>query len=122
MKREMNSVLQAGAEEEQIQERRQDKLKKKFGIKDKDVVIVERNNTFKFTISTLAAILRFAATVIVIALALVGITAMFYEAPRRELLIIFNDVLEQINEAIPIRGFIQKAQIALTYSQYLSNR
>lgn len=101
MKHEFKTVLQAGAEEEQAEEQKQEKLKKKFGIKGKNVVVVERTNTFKFTVKTLGAILRFAATSALIILAFIGIVALFYEGPREELLIIMREVMEQIKETIP---------------------
>lgn len=106
MKREFNPVLQAGVEEKRAEEEKQDKLKKKFGIKGKNVVVVERNNTFKFTIKTIGYILRFVATVIIIGLAFIGIVALFYDAPRRELLVILNEVIDQINQTIPVRQFL----------------
>lgn len=101
MKREMNTVLQAGVEEEAVQEKQQEKLKRKFGIKGKNVVVVERNNTFKFAVKTVQGLIRLAATIIVLSLAFVGIVALFYEAPRQELSIIFQQVLEQFNQVLP---------------------
>lgn len=106
MKREFNTVLQAGVEEHQAEEEKQDKLKKKFGIKGKNVVVVEKNNTFTFTVKTIGFILRFIATVVIIGLAFVGIVALFYDAPRRELFTILNEAIDQINQTIPIRRFL----------------
>lgn len=100
MKREMNRVLQAGIEEELAQEKRQDKLKEKFGIKGKNVVVVERDNMFKFTVKSLVALIRFSATILILGLALTGIVALFYEAPREELLVIFQQVYGEIETAI----------------------
>ena len=106
MKREMNNVLQAGIEEEQLQEKKQYKLKKKFGIEGKNVVVVERDNTFKFTVKTIQNLIRLVATVIIIGLAFVGILALFYEEPRQELLVIFRQVYDEMKEVVPVHHLI----------------
>lgn len=106
MRRKFNSALQAGADEEKAAEKKQDKLKKKFGISGKNVIVVERTNTFKFVIKIIGVLLRFIASVVIIALAFVGLAALFYDGPRHELLIILNVVLREINQVIPMMKVI----------------
>lgn len=102
MNPKFKTVLQAGAEEDKAEEQKQEKLKRKFGIQGRNVVVVEGTSTAQFVVKTIAAILRFVATVIIIALAFIGIVALFYEAPRMELFVILHEVLNQINKVVPI--------------------
>lgn len=85
MKHEFNQVLQVGAEEELQEEKNREKLKEKFGIKGKNVVVVERTNMVKFIIRTMAAIIRLVATILLIGLAFIGILALVYENRVRNL-------------------------------------
>ena len=101
MKRKMNAVLQTGVEEEQAYEKRRDKLKKKFGIRGKNVVVVERGNTATFMIKMMIGLVKLIATIAVISFAFIGLVALFYEEPRQELLVIFKQVLKQIQDSLP---------------------
>lgn len=101
MKPEFQKVLQVGVDAEKTEEEKQQRLKQKFGIEDDNVVVVERSNTFKFAIKLIAYVLRFTATVILLALALIGIAAIFYAGPRREMLILWGEVIRQIQQTIP---------------------
>lgn len=101
VKHEFNQVLQVGAEEELQEEKKQRKLKEKFGIKGKNVVVVERTNMVKFIIRTMAAIIRLVATILLIGLAFIGILALVYEEPRKELVEILWNALEQIKQSVP---------------------
>lgn len=106
MKEKYNSVLQQQADEEKEHEKKQDKLKDKFGIKGKDVVVVESTNTFKFTINTFISLVCLIRNVIVLALALTGILALFYPAPRTEVLLILQQALDEIYKILPIEKFM----------------
>lgn len=101
MKHEFNQVLQVGAEEEKQEEKKQEKLKRKFGIQGKNVVIVERTNMIKFTVRVIAAIIRLAATILLIGLAFIGILALIYEGPRKELMDILWNAIDQIKQSVP---------------------
>ncbi|WP_097006481.1 hypothetical protein [Lacrimispora amygdalina] len=106
MKEKYNSILQQQADEEKEYEKKQDKLKDKFGIKGKDVVVVERTNTFKFTINTFISLVCLVKNIIVLALALTGILALFYPAPRTEVLLILQQALDEIYKILPIEKFV----------------
>lgn len=108
MKHQFKEVLQAGAEAEKNEQRQQEKLKRKYGITGKNVVVVDGSNTFKFTVRMLLSFLRFSATIVVIGLAFVGIVAIFYEAPRRELLVILQEVQTQIQDNGLLAYFIHR--------------
>ena len=93
MKHEFNQVLQVGAEEEKQEEKKQEKLKRKFGIQGKNVI--------KFTVRVIAAIIRLAATILLIGLAFIGILALIYEEPRKELMDILWNAIDQIKQSVP---------------------
>ena len=101
-KEKFQPVLQAGADEEKARERRQDKLKEKFGFTGKDVVIIEKENTLKFTIKTITGLVRFLATVMIIGLAFIGMIALFYGEPRAALGNVFNSVLDETCRDVPV--------------------
>lgn len=76
---------------------RQEGLKAKYDIDpDKEVVVVEKSNTFKFTVKTVAVIFRLCATIILLILAFVGLVAIVYPAPREQLQLILQMALEQL--------------------------
>lgn len=102
MKHEFQTILEEKIQEEKEANVRQEKLKKKFGISGKKVVVVEKDNTFKFTIKIFASVVRLAASIIILGLAFIGIIAIFYAEPRRELWLILERTITEINQMIPI--------------------
>lgn len=102
MKQKYNSVLQKQADQEKEYEKRQDKLKDKFGIQGQDVVVVERTNTFKFTISTFISLVCLIRNIVILALALLGVLALCYPAPRAEVLQILQQAWKELIDILPI--------------------
>lgn len=100
MKHEFNAVLQVGADEMKAEEKKQEKLKKKFGLQGKNVVVVEKNNLLRFAFKTIGHMFHFFANLILFLFAFVGIVALFYEAPRKEMAIILKEVIREINRAV----------------------
>lgn len=87
------------AEQKQF-EQEQKKLKEQHNIENENVVVVEKNNMVKFFVNTLFRIFRYLATVALLCLAAVGLTALVYPAPRANLITIFFDVLNQVKTAL----------------------
>lgn len=81
-------------------EETQKELKEKHHIEDKNVVVVEKNNMAKFSIKTLGTLIRLFATIIILALAAVGLTALLYPESREALLSIFQLAADQTSEMI----------------------
>lgn len=102
MAHKFNSVLQQKADEEKEYEKKQEKLKNRFGIQGRDVVVVEKTNTFKFTVKTLISLVILARNIILVALALVGILALCYPAPRAEVMVILEQAWNEIVRNMPV--------------------
>lgn len=79
---------------------RQGRLKKEHGLMDQEVVIVEKSHILKFLIRVLADAVRTIAAVIIAGLAFLGIAALVYPGPRRELFLIWLDILRQLQSYI----------------------
>ncbi len=77
-------VKQAKEENEKYKEQLQ--LKEKYGVKQEDVVIIEKNHFIKFFIMTLARIIRTAASIIIFFLSVTGLAALIYPVSRMELI------------------------------------
>ena len=97
MAQKYKSNLKKKVLEERAFQEKQDGLKEKYDIsQDKEVVVVEKANIFKFLIRTMASILRLAAVMALVALAFVGIVALVYPEPREALLGIMSAVLLEL--------------------------
>lgn len=82
--------------EEEAEKKAQEELRIKHHIDDEKVLIVEKNNVFKFTVKTVAAMIRVAASVIVLILAIIGLLSLLYPSTRAELITVFLQIKEQI--------------------------
>ena len=61
---------------ENAKEKEQIRLKKKHQINQENVVVVEKSNTYKFTIKTIIAFIKLIATVTLLILAVIGLTTL----------------------------------------------
>ena len=75
-------------------------LKKKHQIDQENVVVVEKSNTYKFTIKTIISFIKLIATVTLLILAVIGLTTLVYPTLRQEFLTIFLDVFDQFKNFI----------------------
>lgn len=101
-KTKFNTILSAKVKENREFQKKQTVLKKKHGIKDNKnhVVVVEKSNTFKFTVKTLIGFVRFTAAAILITLAFIGLTALIYPQPRLALVEIIQETILQLQNFI----------------------
>lgn len=76
-------------------EQEQDKLKKKYQIEE-NVRIIEKNNTFKFLIRTVAKIVRLVVNIIIFFLSLIGLSSILYPTIRALLWEQAEEVMNQI--------------------------
>jgi hypothetical protein len=106
MKEKYNSVLQQQADEEKEYEKKQEKLKDKFGIEGQEVVVVERTNTFKFTINTFISLICLLRNIVILALSLVGLLSLCYPAPRAEILLILQQALAEVSRILPFVNLV----------------
>ena len=82
--------------QEQVFQREQDALQEKYNIENKNVVIVEKSNIYKYTIRMIATLTRVLATIIILVLASIGLVALIYPAPRSDIFCLLNELQNQI--------------------------
>ena len=87
-------------EEEEAFREKQEKLKAKHDIEDENVVVVEKTNFAKFSVTTLIRLIKLIATILILALAAIGLTALLYPECRMALFSIFNVTANQVNSMI----------------------
>ena len=87
-------------EEEEAFREKQEKLKAKHDIEDENVVVVEKTNFAKFSVTTLIRLIKLIATILILALAAIGLTALLYPECRMALFSIFNATANQANSMI----------------------
>ncbi len=78
----------------------QEKLREKHNIKDENTVVVEKSNMAKFSVNTFIRLVKFFAAVIIVCLAVIGLTALVFPETREALLAIFHLAAEQTTEMI----------------------
>ena len=84
-------------EEQRLCEKEQKELKKKHHISEQDErIVVEKDNMTKFFIRTGGSLVRIAANICIGALAIIGLAALVYPAPRAELLVVWKTILEEL--------------------------
>lgn len=75
---------------------KQSKLKHKHKIEDENVLIVEKTNTWKFTIRVLILLVKTAAWIILVAFAAVGVLSLIYPETRMELFYLISKIFHSI--------------------------
>ena len=87
-------------EEEEAFREEQEKLKAKHDIEDENVVVVEKTNCAKLSVTTRIRRIKLIATILILALAAIGLTALLYPECRMALFSIFNATANQVNSMI----------------------
>ena len=77
-------------------QKKQNRLRKKHMIEDQNVVIVEKNNMIKFSITSIVGLIRLAASIMLVILASIGLICLIFDETRIPLLNLLNDIVEQI--------------------------
>ena len=67
----------------------QEELRKKYKVEDKNIKVVEKNNMVKFLIRTFFLLIKILSSILLVTLASIGATAIYYESTRKELIKIF---------------------------------
>lgn len=89
-------IIRRKAKKNKIEEVTQGKLRRKIGMEDENVVIIEKSNMLKFLIRTCGDIVRILAAIVISGLAFVGLTSLIYPGPRAELWDITWNALQQL--------------------------
>lgn len=87
---------------EQAFDKKQGLLKEKYKVNHtgEKVIIVEKNNAYKFTIKTITALLKTIVTAIILILAIIGLTTLIYPTVRSEFFVIIQSIQNQIIQMI----------------------
>ena len=72
-------------------EKEQEKLKEKYNL-DEDVVVVEKSNAYKFTVTVLINVIKTLATIIILILAAIG---LIYPTTREAVLQVLYSIKDQ---------------------------
>lgn len=81
------NVLVSQIQERKKNEKIQNELKQKHGIgQDENVVVVEKNTTVKFMITTVGTLVRYVAQIGIIILATIGLITLIYPELREPFL------------------------------------
>lgn len=83
-------------EEQRLFEKEQKELKKHHISEQDERIVVEKDNMTKFFIRTGGSLVRIAANICIGALAIIGLAALVYPAPRAELLVVWKTILEEL--------------------------
>lgn len=81
-----------GVKKERAYEEKQDSLHEKHHITDKKIVVVEKDNMTKFTIRSIAKLVRLAATIVLCILAAIGLLTLIYPELRSGLLLVIIQI------------------------------
>lgn len=81
-------------------EREQKALKEKHHL-DTEKIVVEKSNMVKFTVNTVKGLIRIIAMILLLSLAMIGLMAVIYPAPREALADILYEIYEQIITFLP---------------------
>lgn len=83
-------------EEKETYQKKQERLHKKHMIDDENVIIVEKNNMIKFSITSMIRLIHFTASVILVILAMIGLICLTFEETRLPFVDLLNNIVLQI--------------------------
>lgn len=81
-------------------DKKQEVLRDKYSVDNSEILVVEKNHFLKFSIRLIIASIKMLATILILCMAMVGLCALIYPGPRKELIHIFSDAI------IQVKGFI----------------
>lgn len=88
--------------EEKEQEQQQKELQQKYNLNEKNIMIVEKNNTIKFLLTTFFRLIKCLATIILLVLSSIGLLSLIYPEIRSPLLNVLNDLFQQLKSLLPL--------------------
>lgn len=97
-KNKFKSALAHKAKVDLAYEKDQREKRKELDIEDENVIIVEKSNSYKFTVNSIKALFKLICRVIIIILTIIGLIALIYPAPRSSLFMIIDEALRQLRD------------------------
>lgn len=86
------NVLQSKIDKENEQKR----LKKKHSIEDNNIIVIEKNNIFKFTVKTVILLIRAITGITLFCLAAIGIFTLLYSDLRQVFISILSEIFNSV--------------------------
>ena len=86
------NILQTKIDENNEQQR----LKNKHNIADENVVVIEKSNTFKFTVKTVILLIKALSGTALLCLATIGVFTLLYSDLRQYFIGILVDILNSV--------------------------
>ena len=86
------NILQAKIDENNEQQR----LKNKHKIADENIVVIEKNNTFKFTVKTVILLMKTLTGTALLCLATIGVFTLLYSDLRQNFISILIEIINSI--------------------------
>lgn len=96
IKKKFKRGLVSEIKERQEKKLQQDRLHQKYHMDEENILIVEKNNSFKFTVKMISSFIRLVAIISILVLAAIGLAAIFYPEPRHELYQVLQDIIHQL--------------------------
>lgn len=88
--------------EEKAYEKEQIDLKEKYNLNvESDVVVVEKSNAYKFTITMLIRLLKLIASLCLLTLATIGLLTLIYPESRDAFVNTMNEIYYQLSVYLP---------------------
>lgn len=97
-----DNLLFSGAKANRMFAKKQNLIKKRHHIEDCNVVVVEKSNMVKFLCRTTWELIRMAALISLFALSIIGAASLLYPEPRRELVVICVQTIEQLKKFLAV--------------------
>lgn len=92
-----NSILNKRISERKEEEQKQEDLRSKYNIENKEVIVVEKESSIKDVYRAIRNIISFILRAIWAVFATIGLMAVVYAGPRAELIKIFTDVISLLS-------------------------
>ena len=88
-------------EEKKKDEEEQKELHEKYKEPDENIRIIEKDNAGKFTVRVIGRIIQVSATILILILASIGLTALIFPETREGLMTIKDQLLMQLHQFLP---------------------
>jgi len=76
---------------------RQAELKTELGLQaEEDKIIIEKSNMLKFFINKMEALISLIVYIVMCGLAVIGLAALIYPAPRQEIIILLTQLFDEL--------------------------
>jgi hypothetical protein len=94
-------ILMRKYREKKAFDQEQKRLKEKHGVSE-DVIVVEKSNMAKFTVTLVISLVRLLITVLIVLLTATGLICLIYPLPREDFFKIVSEIANEVREFLRI--------------------